>query len=448
METNNRKTYAMFAIVVVSCAFGSFTQTVTNSMLSGIQADFGVSDYTSQWLTTIFMLCIGITVPLVTHLSKKTSIRQLIVISLSLFLLGALIDWVAPNFLVLFAGRIPQAVATGITLPIIQAIAMTRFPKDRTGTAMGIAGIAMGFAPNIGPLIGGALVGTLGWRSFFIMLAIALVILLILAVFMIGKEDVPDDQSRLDILSFVLSTFGFGGLLLSFTNAATMHVSDPIVFMPGIIGIACLILFVLRQERIENPLIDMGIFHSPNYRISFIAQNLLFASFMAITLLLPLFVQNICGRSALDAGMVFVPATILAAILNPLAGILCDRFGARPICIAGSIALFAGAASMVFVDATAPLWLITLIQTVRGAGVSVLIGPLNSWGMRQLKPHNMIDGSAFFITVRQACASLGTALMMLIVAIGAGTATAFSAAFALSAAFAACVLVCAIVKIR
>ncbi len=201
--------------VPAACALGSLTQTVMNPMLDGVQADFGVEASVSQWLTTIYMLVLGITVPAVTFLAQKMCTRSLMALSLGLFIAGSLVSFVSDCFAVLVAGRVLQAVAAGITLPLVQSIslmalslglfiagslvsfvsdcfavlvagrvlqavaagitlplvqsiAMTRFPPGQNGTAMGIAGIAMGFAPNIGPLIGGSLVDTWGWRSFFI----------------------------------------------------------------------------------------------------------------------------------------------------------------------------------------------------------------------------------------------------------------------------------------
>ncbi len=397
------------------------------------------------------MLVIGITVPLVAHLSRRMSIKQLMTLACALFLLGSLMDWLAPDFIWLLIGRVPQAVATGITLPILQTIAMTRFPKSKTGTAMGIAGVAMGFAPNIGPLIGGALVDSLGWRSFFWMLAALLVVLLICVLALFRKEDAPDTSARLDWLSFIESTLGFGGLLLAFTNAASLGLTDLQTIIPLLIGIALIIAFVVRQKRIQNPLISMDIMSNGTYVASLTGQCLLFASFMGITLIVPLFVQNVCGLTALDAGIVFIPATVLAVVFNPLGGILSDKIGARPVLIGGASMLTIGAVSMAFVTADTPLWLLTLMQTVRGIGVSSMIGPFISWGMSKLPGPLMNDGSIFFTTLRQCCASFGTALMMLLVtglAVAGGAQLAFQCAFGLSAVLSAAVLVLAIWKVR
>ena len=450
------RTYALFAIVVFACALGSLTQTVMNSMLEGVRSDFGVDASIGQWLTTIYMLALGITVPAVTFLSQRFSIRNVVFLALVLLLAGGVVDVFAPTFEVLVLGRVLQAVGAGITLPVLQSIAMMRFPRGQNGTAMGIAGIAMGFAPNIGPLIGGALVDTWGWRSFFVIF-IAVVCILIFATFcLVESEEEPMRDARFEIVSFLYSTLGFGGLLLAFSNAASMSVASPLVWLPAIVGVVCLVLFVVRQKRIEHPLISMRIFRSAHFRASFVAQNCLFASFMGITLIVPLYVQGLLGASAVEAGIVFVPATILAVIVNPLAGILSDKVGVRPVVLVAAVLLSIGAVSMAFVDADTPLWALTLMQTIRGMGVSALIGPLNSWGMGGLPREIMMDASAFFAAVRQACASLGTALMVLaITSLSAVAQTgaidavfAYQVAFGISAVLAICVFAVAAAKVR
>ena len=454
IKSERGQVYALFAIVVFTCAFGSLTQTVMNAMLGGVEADLGIDASLGQWLTTVYMLVLGITVPLVTFLSLKISTRNLLFMVLGIFFAGSLLAFVAPNFPVLVLARVFQAFAAGITLPLIQSIAMMRFPKGQNGTAMGISGIAMGFAPNIGPTIGGALVDSWGWRSFFLILMAALAVLFVLSLLLVEHEGVPEREASLDIPSFLLSTCGLGGLLLGFSNASSIELTNPAVWAFLLVGIVCLIAFVLRQNRVRIPLINMAIFRSKRYRASFVIQNCLFGSFMGITLIVPLYVQGLCGGSALEAGLVFIPATILAIVFNPLAGILADKIGPRPVTVAAGALLAIGGVSMVFIDATTPLWLVTLMQTIRGIGVSSLIGPLTSWGMSELPHQIMMDGSAFFACIRQACASFGTALMVFaitalgVTASGDPTALGYQVAFGLSAILSIAVFVGAVWKVR
>lgn len=444
---DNRRTYAMFAIVTLTAALGALTQTSMNSMLSGVQESFGTPESVSQWLTTIYMLVIGVTVPLVTHLARRYSVRTLIFVALAFMLVGAVIAAFSPNFGILLFARVLQAVSAGIMLPVMQTIAMTRFPPGQNATAMGIAGIALGFAPNIGPLFGGLLVDSWGWRSFFWILSGIIVVLALATLAFVRKREHQMHDAHLDYLSALLSTVGFGCVLLSFSTAAYRPITDPAIWMGLVVGIVCVSWFVLRQRRIKHPLIHMSIFESHTYVVSFIAQNLLNASFMGITLILPLFIVNVAQMTPVDAGLVFLPTTILAAVFNPLAGILSDKIGPRPVIVVSAFLLVAGSGAMAFITADTPFWLITALQVVRGIGVSSIIGPLNSWGMHKLPVENMIDGSAFFTTVRQACASFGTALMMLLISV-VGGALGYNLALGLSALFAVGVLICSVFFVR
>ncbi|MEC4271698.1 MFS transporter [Adlercreutzia sp. R25] len=460
--TEKGHTYALFAIVVITCALGSLTQTVMNSMLAQVCADFAIDAAVGQWVTTVYMLVMGITVPVVTYLSKRFSLKRLVFLALGFYLAGSAVGFFSLSFPMLIAARVLQAIATGVTLPLVQTVAMTRFPRERTGTAMGIGGIAMGFAPNIGPLIGGALAGTWGWRSFYLILVGLLVLLGVATAALVKSRGDHESRAVFDMPSFVQSTLGFGGFLLGVSNAATMPFASPQVWVPVLLGAAFIVVFIRRQRVIANPLICLDIFQSRHYRAGFVAQNCLFASFMGITLILPLFIQGPCNMTPLDAGIAFIPATAVALFVNPLAGVLVDKVGARAVCIASAVFLTVGAASFMFVGPGTPLWVLTLLQGVRAVGVSGLVGPLNSYGLAGLPHVIVMDGSAFFATVRQACASFGTALMMMIITVaglafaGADPADAgataaalpYQLAFGLSTLFSVVVLVTAVWKIR
>jgi EmrB/QacA subfamily drug resistance transporter len=420
------------------------------------------------------MLVIGVTAPLVAYLSKRFEERTLMVGALGSFLVGAALDIVAPNFVVLFVGRVLQALAAGIVLPVMQNIAMTRFPSNQSASAMGIAGIALGLAPNVGPTVGGALVDTLGWRSYFVIAAAIAVALLVVTLVVFDHKKTVEVATRFSTSSLVLSTLGFGGLLLAFTNASNMAVSEPAVWVSFVVGVVALVAFFVVQRRLANPLINLDIFKTPSYTFSMVAQCAFFMSYMGITLILPLFIQNVSHQSALLSGEVFIPNIILAMIINPVAGIMCDRVGARKVCLVGATLLFVGALPFVFVDEATPFWWLMVCQTVRGAGVSTLVAPLISFGLSGLPGSLVVDGSSFFTTLRMAFASFGTAFMMIAIsafggggsASGAGasavstaassaaaTSTASAAlgyqiAFGISAAAALVVLVCVVTKIK
>ena len=170
-ELNNQKPSMNYVVLLVSIVmlgscFGNLSQTALNSMFAGMAQDFGVDAGVGQWVTTLYMLVLGITVPAVTYLMRRFVLKNVIIASLILLVFGGVVDAAAVNFPMLIVGRILQAVSAGITMPMMMSIIMTSIPSDRQATAMGISGIAMGFAPNIGPTIGGWMIETSGWRSW------------------------------------------------------------------------------------------------------------------------------------------------------------------------------------------------------------------------------------------------------------------------------------------
>ena len=458
-DNEKAQLYAMFAIVVLATALGNLSQTAVNSMLGGVDVDLGIDASLGQWFTTAYMLVVGITVPAVTFISRKLTTRNLILVAMALFLAGCAVDFLAANFAMMLVGRILQALSAGITVPLVQAIANIRFPDGQRATAMGIAGIALGFAPNIGPVLGGAMVDSLGWRSFFIMLAVISIALVAATFALVPKEtrgSNADTGAQLDSVSLALSTLGFGGLLLAFSNASSVSLTSPFLWAPMAVGAVFVALFFLRQRSTADPLINLGIFKVRNFRSAMYVQCALMASFLGITLLASLYWQDLVGGTALEAGLIFVPATIAALFVNPLAGIFSDKIGVRPVALIGGTSLVIGSIGSVFMDATTPLWLVAVLQLFRGMGMSSLIGPTMTFALSDLPREITLDGSSFIVLIRQACASLGTAAMVLLVStLSAAAATGavaaalpYQAAFGFSAVFGVIMWLLIVVRIK
>ena len=439
-------------IIILGSALGNLSQTAMNAMFGGIAADFNVDMALGQWVTTLYMLVIGITVPVVTYLMRRFSLRGLIVFSLGLFLVGCGIDLIAPEFWILLLGRALQAVSAGILMPMMMSVIMVSFPPNKRATVMGIGGIAMGFAPNIGPTVGGYLITAAGWRSLFVILAAIMVVLIIGALVLIKPGPKVERRASLDIISLVLSALGFGFLLLGFSNASDTGSTFISIWVPIIVGTLALVLFIRRQRDIDDPLISMDIFTSKKYVIGFWASNFLYASFMGITLIVPLFIENVWGGSALEAGMALLPGTIAALFVNPLAGYLTDKLHARPVVLFFGACLASGSVSMAFIDANTPFWAILVLQGVRACGVSGLISPLTSWSMEDLPGDLMTDASSFSTAVRQAVASMGTALMVLAITFGsqffASATIGFQLALGLSGFFALLLFAIVLARVR
>ncbi|MBQ3106328.1 MAG: MFS transporter, partial [Eggerthellaceae bacterium] len=402
-----------------------------------------------------YMLVLGVAVPATAFITYKLGIRGILALAMALVCVGAAVNYLAPDFPSALVGRVLQAVASGMVMPLVQTAAMVLFEPGKRATAMGVSGIAMGFAPNIGPTIGGAMVDAWGWRSFFLLLVVLAAVIAICSLAVVGKDMKlvgAEASAKLDLPSFVCSGLGFSGLLLAFSNASSFSILSPYCWAPLAVGIVFMVLFFVRQRRADYPLVSLRVFESPRYTVGLVCTVLLFASFMGVTLLIPLFIEDSRGGTALEAGLVLLPGTLAALVFNPVSGVLSDKVGVRKVVLAGGILLVAGACAAVLFTESTPLALVAVLQGVRASGVSLLMAALFSWSLSELDPGILSGGSAFAIMARQAAASFGTALMVMGTQlgpmIGLGDAFGYGLAFGISALCAIAMLVLAFARVR
>lgn len=407
-----RDAIILFALVVIGASLCNLSQTGLNAMISPVMDELGIDVDTGQWLTSAYILVLGVAVPVAAYLQRRISDRAFAIGSLAAFALGSLVCIIATSFPVMLAGRIMQAVSGGLLIPQLQTIAMTRFPENRRATATGVGGIGLGLAPNVGPAVGGAMEAAFGWRSFFVLMAALAVALIVLTLVFARNVNEGDTSARFERLSFVYSTVGFGGFLLGLSQASSFGLASPWVWGPLAVGAVFLVLFVRRQRTVDQPLIHLEIFDSKVFRVGLISMCVLFASYLGPTLVIPLYVVDLMGGTPLDAGLVAFPSTFTAIAVNPLAGMLADKYGVRKVVMVTGTMLAVGSVGCSFVGETTSLAQLTLFQTVRSIGVSGLIGPILAYALSGLEPRIVPDGSASVALLRQAAGSFGTAVMV------------------------------------
>lgn len=419
-----RDAIVLFALVVIGASLCNLSQTGLNAMISPVMADLGIDVDTGQWLTSAYILVLGVAVPVAAYLQRRVSDRAFAIVALAMFGAGSLVDVFAPDFLTMLLGRVMQAVSGGLLIPQLQTIAMTRFPENRRATATGVAGIGLGLAPNVGPTVGGAMEAAFGWRSFFVLMAALAVVLIVLTLAFAKNVNTGNGSARFEMLSFIYSTLGFGGVLLGLSQASSVGLASWQVWGPLLIGAVFLVLFTRRQRIVDQPLIHLEIFDSKIFRIGLISMCVLFASYLGPTLVIPLYVVDLMGGTPLDAGLVAFPSTFTAIAVNPAAGIFADKYGVRKVVLITGAFLVVGSVGCVFVDETTSLAQLTVFQTIRAASVSGLIGPILTYALSGLEPSIVPDGSASVALLRQAAGSFGTAvsvfLMTAFLAVPAG----------------------------
>ena len=200
------------AVVVLGAFLALLNQTVMSPALPVIMSDFAIDASTAQWIMSIYPLVSGIMVPVSAFLIDKFSTRALFFGATLVFALGTLLCAAAPDFLFLIIGRVLQAAGSGVLMPLVSVVPMLVFPVEKRGTAMGMAGIVMSAGPAVGPVVGGAVIDTYGWRTMIGAIVPLAILVLVLGVFML-KNVGELKNPKLDLPSVVLSTIAFGGLL-------------------------------------------------------------------------------------------------------------------------------------------------------------------------------------------------------------------------------------------
>ncbi|TGB02888.1 MDR family MFS transporter [Halobacillus salinus] len=399
-------------IVLISGAFVAIlNQTLLATALPHIMRDLNLEASTAQWLQSIFMLVNGIMIPITAFLIERFSTRGLFLTAIGLFAFGTLVCGLAVNFPVLLIGRVLQASGAGIILPLMQTILFLVFPIEKRGSAMGMFGLVIAFAPAIGPTLSGYLVEQFPWRSlFFVILPIA--ILDIIVAYFILKNVTKQSFPKVDPISIILSSFGFGGLLYGFSIAGDKGWGSTSVMISMIVGAVTLTAFILRQLRLERPILEFRIF---KYKIFTLTTALGMVTFMAMiggAVVLPIFMQNMLGFTAFESGLMLLPGALLMGVMNPITGRLFDKFGARWLAIIGLGLLVVSTFMFTNLTAATTFTYLALVNCVRMFGISMVMMPVTTAGLNQLPSNLMPHGTAMNNTMRQVSGAVGTALLV------------------------------------
>ncbi|ARA96824.1 DHA2 family efflux MFS transporter permease subunit [Geobacillus thermodenitrificans] len=401
--------------VVVTVMLGAFVailnQTLINVALPHMMQDFNVETATIQWLVTGYMLVNGVLIPISPFLIAKFPTKTLFVSSMSFFAIGAFVCSIAPTFAVMLAGRLTQAVGAGIIMQLMMVIMLSIFPPERRGVAMGTVGIAMMFAPAVGPTLSGWLVEHYTWRLlFYVVLPIAIVDLVLASLWL--KKTPRKGNPVLDMKGAIYSTIGFGGVLYGFSEAGSNGWGQTEVVVSLVVGSLFLVLFTWRSLRSEHPVLNFRVFRYPVFTLSTVIGSVINMAMFAAMVLLPVYLQNLRGFTPLDAGLLLLPGAIVMAIMSPISGWVFDRIGARALAIVGLIITAVTTWEFSKLTMDTPYSHLIWLYIFRMFGMSMLGMPIMTEGLNALPRHLYSHGTAMANTLRQVAASLGTAFLV------------------------------------
>lgn len=402
--------------VLFSGAFiAILNQTLLVTAIPHIMADLHLLSSTAQWLQTVFMLVNGIMIPITAFLIGRFTTRKLFLTAIGLFAFGTIVCAVSPNFSFLISGRIIQAAGAGIIMPLMQTILFIIFPVEKRGAAMGMFGLVIAFAPAIGPTLSGYIVDHYPWRMlFYIVLPIA-IIDFILAYFIL-KNVTKLTYPKLDVISIMMSTIGFGSLLYGFSIAGHDGWISFTVILTLLIGSISTLIFIIRQFHLKQPILEFRVFQYPIFVLTTAISMIVFTIMISGNTILPIYMQNMLHFSALKSGLMILPGAILMGLMNPIAGRIFDKIGAKWLALSGLMLSTITSFMLSKLSSTTSFTFLTVVYAIRMLSIALVMMPVTTAGLNQLPKHLIPHGTAMNNTMRQIAGSMGTAILFSVMA--------------------------------
>ena len=337
LEKSEFKTIPIIASFLIAGFVGLFSETALNMALNTIITDFAIKETTVQWLTTGFLLTLGILVPVSGLILQWFTTRQLFIASLVFSISGTIIGAIAPTFSLLMIARIVQAVGTALLLPLMFNTTPVLIPPHNRGKVMGRMGLVISFALAGGPTISGVILRSLTWHwIFWVSLPLLIVALVFGFVFM--QNVTTPTKPKIDVLSIILSTIGFGGIVYGFSNAGEGGGwGSPVVILSIVIGLIALIIFSMRQVKMAQPMMDLRAFKYPMFVLGLVLVIMIMMVMLSSMILLPLYLQKVLALSTFTAGLLLLPGGLINGLLSPIMGSLFDKFGPKWLVIPGLV---------------------------------------------------------------------------------------------------------------
>lgn len=409
----------ILAIAAAAAFLATFNETFLNVAFTPIMADFGIDEPVVHWLVTGYMLAAAVMVPVTAFLYRRFPTRPLFLVTVGLLIVGSVIGALAPTFPVLLAGRLLQALGTGMLIPIGMNLTLAVAPREKLGLYMGLMGSMITLGPSLSVITAGGLLTVAPWSTLlWVFGGLALVCFVAGALLLRNFAELT--RPKLDAVSVGLIAIALVGLLY---GISTVFSGNPVTAaVAAIIGAVVLVLFVRRQGRLEQPLLDVSTLRIRPFALGVVMNMLTLVIIFAMNILIPVYLQSVRGVPALNAAFTLFPAIVLSAVIAPLAGRYYDNHGPRILLPVGFglIAVFATLVAMVI--PTGSLVLVACLFVPLIGGTALVVGPVQTFALSHLSHRQHPHGVTVMSTGFQVAGCIGSSLF-----VGVYAATAASA---------------------
>ena len=350
---------------------------VINVALPAIMSELGGGLTTQQWVVDAYMITLGSLMLIAGSLSDLFGRQKILSLGLLGFGAASLLCVFAPTSEFLIISRGLQGVAGALLVPSSLALIISAFKGPAQGKAIGSWTAWTGISFIIGPLVGGLLVDAGSWRWIFAINVIPIAITMWLISRLKHDEQIRE-STRLDVLGAALCAVGLGGSVFALIEQPNFGWAHPIIYLPLTIGLLSLAVFFWHETRSSHPMLPLRLFNIRNFAVGNVATLMIYAGLSLATFVLAIFVQQVGGYSATQAGLSLMPVTIIMFLLSGRFGGLSGKFGPRLFMSLGPIIGALGFIAMLAVDSSVSYWTLLPGVLIFGLGLSITVAPLTS----------------------------------------------------------------------
>jgi MFS transporter, DHA2 family, multidrug resistance protein len=404
----------VLANVMIGTFMAVLDATIVNVGLPKIMAAFGVDVDKVEWVMTAYLLVFAVMLPTSGWVADHWGYKRTYFAALGVFTLGSFLCGLAWDENALIVFRIIQGAGAGFLMPVGMAIITREFPPEKRGVALGFWGISAAASVSLGPLVGGWLIDNLEWQAIFDV-NVPVGIVAMIATLIIQREYKIDKVRSFDYIGFISMSIFLTFLLLALSSGNsswnTGGWTSAYILTCFAVSAVALAAFLITEFTIEHPLIELGLLKDFNFAIANFVLFVFGLGMFGSTFLLPLYLQNSLGYTALQAGSVFLPVGILQGIMSPVAGILSDRVNPKVPAVIGIVTL----AFSLYLNSSLSIFSerdqIMVSLYIRGFAMGLLFTPLSTIALSGIARNKMAQASGLFNVIRQIGGSFGVAIV-------------------------------------
>lgn len=394
---------------------GILVETSMNVTFPTLIKELHVSLSTVQWLTTGYLLLVTIVMSTTAYVMKRFDAKNIFIFAASFSLIGGILALVTPNFWILLVGRLIQAIATGLSTPLMFNLIFAKVPKQKLGVYSGMASVVISLAPALGPTYGGILTSIWSWRAIFIVVIPIIIIVGFFGISTINEKAIGIQKGTFDYIGAIALAIVFTSILLTFDQAGNYGWYSIRFWIGVILSVLFLGIFLLYANKGCRKLLDYRILKLPLLRLRLFNYFSLQLINIGMSFVLPLFAQTVLHCSAMQAGLMMLPGSLIGAITGPIAGRFYDQHGAFSPLLTSSILMLVGTLGFFFMTKSLTVMSTTFIYVVMRIGFNTGFGTAISDGSLQVSFKNKADQNSLFSMIQQYAGSLGTNVLSVVI---------------------------------